>query len=122
MWDRNLVKRAKYSPVRGYKHVFVGHTPVQTLARENGAPVTYPITWNNVTACDCGAGGSGRLAIVNVDNPALDFYLSDFQTMHVDPYESDPLFTFGGVDSDGADDTEELAWGKMVFTKKDRMI
>ena len=101
MWDRKLLTYAKYRHVRGYKHVFVGHTSTQ-IFKENQVPITHPITYHNLTMCDCGAGWTGRLALVNVDNPK-EFWLSGFQEPNFEPGEND-----------GTDDTEEEAWNSLT--------
>lgn len=101
MWDRKLLTYAKYRHVRGYKHVFVGHTSTQ-IFKENQVPITHPITHHNLTMCDCGAGWTGRLALVNVDNPK-EFWLSGFQEPNFEPGEND-----------GTDNTEEEAWNSLT--------
>ena len=75
MWDRTLIKFAQKRTVPQYDHVFVGHTTTQLIKRN----ATTPLTFNNLTMCDCGGGWNGRLAMINVDD--LDeFYVSETQT------------------------------------------
>jgi serine/threonine protein phosphatase 1 len=94
VWDRRMAKRAQYHRIRGYRHVFLGHTSTM-LFKENGTHITHPITHYNLTLCDCGAGGTGRLALVNVENPK-EYWLSDPQELQYEPGEND-----------GSEDTEE---------------
>jgi serine/threonine protein phosphatase 1 len=64
-WDRDLL--CNYAPknvVKGYTHVFVGHTSTQFFG-DLGEP--KPKTFNNVTGLDTGGGWSGRLTIMNID-------------------------------------------------------
>lgn len=72
LWDRDLIKYAERGNiVPGYKKVFVGHTTTQNRG------FTQPIKFNNLTMMDCGAGGSGKLAIMNIDTE--EFWLSEQQ-------------------------------------------
>lgn len=84
-WDRKLINYARYRTIRGYNHVFVGHTSTQKY-KERGVPITYPITRHNLTMCDCGGGWMGRLALVNVENPE-EYWLSRFQVPNYEPGE-----------------------------------
>jgi serine/threonine protein phosphatase 1 len=62
-WDRSLL--CDYAPdhvIKGYNHVFVGHTSTQFLG---GA--VYPVTFNNLTGMDTGGGWNGKLSIMDVD-------------------------------------------------------
>jgi serine/threonine protein phosphatase 1 len=86
-WDRTLIKYARYHPIRKYNHVFVGHTSTQ-IFKENHCPVAYPKTYHNLTMCDCGGGWMGRLALVNVENPA-EYWLSRYQVPNYEPGEAD---------------------------------
>lgn len=72
VWDRALIGFAKRKQVPGYKKVFVGHTTTQSYAG-----YTEPIWFNNLCMMDCGAGWSGKLAIMDVDTE--EFWLSDIQ-------------------------------------------
>ena len=66
-WDRNLIEYAKKHKVPGYKHVFIGHTPTQTQgSNPNIKDIYKPITYNNLTMMDTGAGWSGKLTIMNI--------------------------------------------------------
>ena len=76
-WDRDLL--CNYAPkniIKGYKHVFVGHTTTQCF----GNLLTIrnclePLTFNNLTAMDTGAGWEGRLSIMDVDT--FEFWQSE---------------------------------------------
>jgi serine/threonine protein phosphatase 1 len=81
-WDRTLIKYAREHKIRGYKHVFVGHTSTQIIDKS----ITNPVTFNNLTMCDCGGGYTGRLAMVNVDT--LEYFVSDMQIPRYEPLAS----------------------------------
>jgi len=83
-WDRTLIKYAREHKIRGYKHVFIGHTSTQMIDKS----ITHPITFNNLTLCDTGAGWNGKLSIVNVDNPS-EYYQS---RMQIPRYEPDIIY------------------------------
>jgi serine/threonine protein phosphatase 1 len=72
-WDRGIISYAMLKPIPGYKHVFIGHTTTQLI--EKG--VTSPLTFHNLTMCDCGGGWNGQLAMINVED--LSYVLSDKQ-------------------------------------------
>lgn len=78
VWDRELIKYAHDHKISKYKHVFVGHTTTQLLY----PGVTSPLTFHNLTMCDCGGGWNGRLALINVNTPETDFFLSEPQNPH----------------------------------------
>jgi serine/threonine protein phosphatase 1 len=99
-WDRTLIQYARHNVIRGYKHVFVGHTTTQAIK----PGVFTPITMHNLTMCDCGGGWMGRLAMVNVNT--LEYVVSGKQAPRYKP-------------DDGSNDTEEMAWG--VELKKPNM-
>jgi len=68
-WDRDLL--CKYAPlgnIKGYDHIFVGHTSTQFFDS------LEPVTFNNVTAMDCGGGASGVLSIMDIDS--FKFWIS----------------------------------------------
>lgn len=94
VWDRTLIQYAHKHTIPNYKHVFVGHTTTQLLY----PGVTSPLTFHNLTMCDCGGGWNGRLAMINVSNPERDFFLSESQYPHQDGSSEPP-------------ETEEFAWG-----------
>jgi serine/threonine protein phosphatase 1 len=94
-WDRTLIKKAKYRPIKGYNHVFVGHSSTMMFKEKmttiaggrktvSHVTITHPVTWHNLTMCDCGGGWTGRLAMVDVSNPD-NYYLSSFQTANPAP-------------------------------------
>jgi serine/threonine protein phosphatase 1 len=69
-WDRELL--CDYAPkhsIKGYKHVFVGHTTTQHFKSME------PVTFNNLTGLDTGGGWDGRLTIMNVDT--FEFWQSE---------------------------------------------
>lgn len=100
-WDRKLINYAKYREIKQFAHVFVGHTTTQ-IFKKNGAGITTPIQRHNLTMCDTGAGWTGRLSLVNVENP-LEFYQSRFQ---VPNYES--------AEGDGSDYSYGRSCGRMI--------
>lgn len=71
LWDRELIQDAKNFDIPGYKKVFVGHTTTQIIIEDR----TEPINYNNLWAIDCGAGWSGKLAIINIHTE--EYWLSD---------------------------------------------
>jgi serine/threonine protein phosphatase 1 len=62
MWDRDLIHTAITRKIKGFKHVFVGHTTTQFFNY-----ITTPITNHNVTMLDTGAGWDGRLTIMDIE-------------------------------------------------------
>ena len=68
-WDRDLL--CNYAPkhsIKGYKHVFVGHTTTQHFGNIVSIKnCLEPLTFNNLTAMDTGGGWNGRLSIMDVD-------------------------------------------------------
>lgn len=63
-WDRDLIEYAQEgNKIPGYHKVFVGHTTTQSYSYE-----CIPIQFSNLTMMDCGAGWTGRLAIMNIYN------------------------------------------------------
>ncbi len=72
IWDRDLIEFAKKQPVPGYDKIFIGHTNTQTqgdnpLIKECLKPIWY----NNLCMMDTGAGGSGKLSILNINTHEL---------------------------------------------------
>jgi serine/threonine protein phosphatase 1 len=62
LWDRDQVRRAKYSTadnndfvVKGIDHIYCGHTPIG-----------YPLTRGNISWIDTGAFATGNLTVVEV--------------------------------------------------------
>jgi len=109
-WDRTLLKYARTHIIKGYKHVFVGHTSTQMIK----PGVTTPITMHNLTMMDCGGGWMGRLALMDVDT--MEYWVSRTQIPRYEPET---------VDDDGSDDTEEFVWGGKIHKpefNRDRMI
>lgn len=69
LWDRSLLNKAYqmhasgwFEPFGGYEDIFVGHTTTQFYNS------SIPLRFCNVWAMDTGAGWSGRLTVMNVDN------------------------------------------------------
>jgi len=61
-WDRDLLcKHAPLGNIKGYDHIFVGHTSTQFFNS------LEPVTFGNVTDLDTGSGWNGRLTIMNID-------------------------------------------------------
>ena len=72
VWDRDLINVARsgiYIP--GYDRVFVGHTTTQTYG------LATPSRFCNLIMMDCGAGWTGKLAIMDIDTE--EFWLSKKQ-------------------------------------------
>lgn len=77
-WDRNLIGFAIKKPVPGYKKVFVGHTTTESFGKyPDVADVMAPIWFNNLCCMDCGAGWSGKLAIMDIHSG--EYWTSDKQ-------------------------------------------
>lgn len=75
-WDRDLIARCRNGlKISGYDRVFVGHTTTQSYGEDK------PIRFGKLIMMDCGAGWSGRLAIMDVDTEK--FWLSERQTIPV---------------------------------------
>ena len=75
VWDRNLISVARRRNIPKYKHIFVGHTTTQSLNLVTKP--TTPITYNNLTVLDTGAGWDGKLTIMNV--ATREYWQSDTQ-------------------------------------------
>jgi len=73
-WDREIIDHAIKGPIPKYKHVFIGHTTTQIIVSD----CTQPLTFNNLTMLDTGAGWTGRLTIM--DAHTKEFWSSDEQT------------------------------------------
>lgn len=67
-WDRSLIKYAKNNVIPSYRHVFVGHT---TTTYYNSFK---PLTFNNLTMMDTGAGWHGHVTVMDVDT--FDYWQS----------------------------------------------
>lgn len=62
LWDRQLIKYARNNIINGFNHIYVGHTTTVYYGS------TKPITFNNLTMMDTGAGWSGGyLSVMDVD-------------------------------------------------------
>lgn len=78
VWDRELISYAKNNVIKGYKHVFVGHTTTQFMGKYiNIKDITKPVTLNNLTMMDTGAGWDGKLTIMDV--MTKEFWQSQLQ-------------------------------------------
>jgi len=61
-WDRDLLcKHAPLGTIKGYNHIFVGHTSTQFFNS------LEPVTFHNLTCLDTGGGWTGRLTIMNIN-------------------------------------------------------
>jgi len=68
LWDRFLIEDAREGRIKGFKHVFVGHTSTQTFGRyPEIKDCLYPVTFNNLTVMDTGAGSAGKVSIMDID-------------------------------------------------------
>lgn len=82
MWDRQLIRVAQDTPIINpwtrtpYKHIFVGHTTVQII--KNDSWYTTPLTFNNLTMVDTGAGWNGRLTVMDISTK--EYWQSKVQT------------------------------------------
>ena len=66
-WDRGLIGYAKNHVIQSYKHVFIGHTTTQFMGKYiEIEDITKPITLNNLTMMDTGAGWNGKLTIMDI--------------------------------------------------------
>ena len=72
LWDRELILIAQEHTIPPFEKIFVGHTTTQTYDSD------VPIRYHNLYMLDCGAGWSGRLAIMDIDSDK--YWLSDKQT------------------------------------------
>ena len=76
-WDRQLIERCRNGlKIKDYDRVFVGHTTTQTYSWE-----ATPIRFGKLIMMDCGAGWSGRLALMDIDTEKV--FLSDYQEIPV---------------------------------------
>ena len=60
LWDRTFIKRKNSHNIEGYKEVFVGHSNIWCISE-------VPMRYTNIWFMDTGAGGGGRLSIMDVD-------------------------------------------------------
>lgn len=80
-WDRSLWSQAqsckgtKLTTVDNFDHIFIGHTHVDGVKN----PKCLPLTRGGITNLDTGAGWSGKLTLMNIDN-IKEFYQSDLAT------------------------------------------
>jgi serine/threonine protein phosphatase 1 len=72
IWDRDLIDYAQKQEIEGYKRVFIGHTPTENITKK-----TEPAFFHNLVLLDCGAGYSGQLCMMNVED--LSYVLSENQ-------------------------------------------
>ncbi len=71
-WDREIISYAEKQEIPGYKRVFIGHTPTEAISEK-----AEPAFISNLIMIDCGAGHSGRLCMMNIDD--LSYVLSTKQ-------------------------------------------
>jgi len=64
IWDRSIIDFARYQKIPGFKHVFIGHSTTELIVKER----TYPLTFNNLTMVDTGAGWTGKLSMIDLDS------------------------------------------------------
>lgn len=68
LWDRHLIEYAKTRKVEPYEAVFVGHSTTQMQgSNPKIKDCLAPIWYNNLCMMDCGAGWTGKLAIMDID-------------------------------------------------------
>jgi serine/threonine protein phosphatase 1 len=65
MWDRDIINYSRLKPIPNYNHVFIGHTTTQIIDKKIMS--TEPLTFNNLTMLDTGAGWNGKLTIMNTE-------------------------------------------------------
>jgi len=82
-WDRNLINYALTRNVPCFSHVFIGHTTTQAI--KGNMDYTLPVTFNNLTALDTGAGWIGKLTIMDVDT--MEYWQSEMQHPNKDTRE-----------------------------------
>lgn len=77
VWDRSLISYAKQHKIEGYKHVFIGHTTTQFMGQYiEIEDITKPVTLNNLTMMDTGAGWRGKLSAMDIQT--REIWQSDF--------------------------------------------
>ena len=81
IWDRSLISTAQDNFIKGYTHVFVGHTTTQIIR----PGVVHPMTFHNLTMMDTGGGWNGRLSMMDIDDPKRKVYASTPQIPHAEP-------------------------------------
>jgi len=64
IWDRDLIRYAKYNQIPNYKYVYVGHTATQFHSGDH-----KPARFNNLIMCDTGGGWNGKLTLIDLDTP-----------------------------------------------------
>ena len=80
LWDRNMVldtinggnpyssSDTFYDPKNKYNKIYIGHTPTTYLAEDSIAPMKLGV---NTILLDTGAGFTGKLTIMNVDDGSI---------------------------------------------------
>lgn len=65
-WDRQLIEYARYNIIKEFNHVFVGHTTTVYFDK------LTPITFNNLTMMDTGAGWpGGYLSVMDINTQEI---------------------------------------------------
>ena len=64
LWDRTFVGRKNLCNIKEYKEVFVGHTNIWSISE-------VPMRYANIWFMDTGAGGNGKLSIMDVDTKEI---------------------------------------------------
>ena len=69
IWDRDLIDRARGHPITDFEHVWVGHTStINKFGSDTRVDnCMVPLTFNNLTMMDTGAGWDGKLSIMDID-------------------------------------------------------
>jgi serine/threonine protein phosphatase 1 len=75
MWNRKLIDYARNEKIVDFNHVFVGHTSTQFIKCDTNC--VEPLTFNNLTAMDTGAGWLGKLTLMDVDS--REYWQSELQ-------------------------------------------
>lgn len=60
LWDRTFIKKKNLCNIKEYKEIFVGHNNIWYISE-------VPIRHTNIWFMDTGAGGNGRLSIMDID-------------------------------------------------------
>ena len=60
LWNRTFIKRENLCRIGEYKEIFVGHTNIWNISE-------VPMRYTNIWFMDTGAGGGGRLSMMNIE-------------------------------------------------------
>jgi len=82
-WDRDLIEYAREgNKIPGYDTIFVGHTTTQSYSWDE-----TPIRFQNLIMMDCGAGWTGKLAIMDIHSK--EYWTSETQKPAIRKYSKD---------------------------------